>query len=106
MPDHLHLLATLGHKTSLSDAVRKFKGPLSTELRAHHAKWQPSFYDHRLRDNEDVLPVFLYIYLNPYRAGLCASGEKWPGYICNPEDWAWFGDLTNRSCPEPEWLRD
>ena len=104
MPDHAHLLIRLGGVESLSAVVRKFKGPLAGILRIHSAKWQPAFYDHRLRNTDNVLPVFLYIFLNPYRAGLCEAGRKWPGYYCRPEDWEWFGAMTDRSCPEPEWL--
>jgi putative transposase len=105
MPDHLHLLIRLAEARSLAAAVRQFKGPLSVNLRQSGAAWQPGFYDHRLRDDEDTLPVFRYLFLNPYRAGLCAPEEKWPGYYCAPEDWMWFRELTNEAHPEPEWLR-
>jgi putative transposase len=105
MPDHIHLLATLGSNFGLSEAVRLFKGRLAPVLRKSKASWQPSFYDHRLRATEDVLPVFLYIFLNPYRANLCEPSLTWPGYYCCPEDWVWFGGMTRESCPEPEWLQ-
>lgn len=87
MPDHFHLLATLGPAADLSRAIRGFKGPLAPELRARGLRWQPSFYDHRLRSEDELLPTFLYIFLNPYRAHLCATVEKWPWYFCAPEDW-------------------
>src|SRR2546426_479523 len=35
MPDHFHLLATLGPRGDLSEAVRLFKGPLTPTLREH-----------------------------------------------------------------------
>ena len=104
MPDHLHLLVTLGQPTELSAAVKDFKGRLSPIFRLNGLSWQPSFYDHRLRSDEDVHPVFLYIFLNPYRAGLCATDKRWPAYYCSVEDWSWFGGMTNASCPYPEWL--
>src|SRR3954462_6247961 len=63
------------------------------------------FYDHQLRADDDVLAVFRYIYLNPYRAGLLPESETWPGYRCRAEDWNWFGPLTRESAPQPEWLR-
>jgi putative transposase len=105
MPDHIHLLVTLGAFVALSEAVRTFKGRLTPTLRTTRSRWQPSFYDHRLRSSEDLLPVFLYIFLNPYRAGLCLPAQTWPGYFCCVEDWAWFEGLTNTACPEPEWLQ-
>ena len=104
MPDHLHMLAMLRRGAELSDAVRLFKGRLSPALRKQGVRWQPNFYDHRMRADEDRLPVFLYIYLNPYRAGLVAGDQPWAGYICFEHDWQWFGKLTNEPCPQPEWL--
>ena len=106
MPDHLHLLVTLGLRSQLSGCVRMFKGRLTPALRKAGLAWQPSFYDHRLRSADDLLPVFLYIFLNPYREKLTTPGStKWPGYYCAPEDWAWFGQLTDGDQPFPEWLR-
>ena len=105
MPDHLHLLVTLGSDTELSAAVRLFKGRLSPALRRHGTRWQPSFFDHRLRAGDDLLPVFLYVFLNPYRANLVPADKTWPGYYCAESDWAWFGQMTRESCPEPAWLR-
>jgi hypothetical protein len=69
-------------------------------------KWQKGFFDHRLRDGEDRLPVFLYIFLNPYRAGLTAQNASSPGYHCAADDWAWFEALTKEGCAFPEWLAE
>ena len=54
--------------------------------------------------HEDRLALFLYIFLNPYRARLCAPGERWPGYFCREEDWSWFNGELNSERPYPEWL--
>jgi REP element-mobilizing transposase RayT len=105
MPDHFHLLATLGEHADLSEVVRRFKGPLTPILRQHSLRWQKNFYDHRLRSADDLLPTFLYIFLNPYRARLIETGRKWPWYYCAPEDWEWFGGMTNEALPFPEWLQ-
>ncbi len=105
MPDHLHLLVRLGETNSLEECVRLFKGRLSPDLHANGFRWQQGFYEHRLRRAESVAPVFIYVYLNPYRAGLLAQAETWPGYRCCAEDWAWFGPMTKESAPQPEWLR-
>jgi hypothetical protein len=58
-----------------------------------------------MRADEDRLPVFLYVFLNPHRARLTTVDRPWPGYLCAEEDWCWFGELTNERCPQPEWLR-
>ncbi|MBI5767620.1 MAG: transposase [Verrucomicrobia bacterium] len=105
MPDHLHLLFTLGPNQELSEVLRLFKGRLTPALRHHDLSWQDGYYEHHMRPDEDRLPVFLYIFLNPYRAKLLQSSEKWPGYFCSTDDWNWFGPLTNSEVPFPEWLR-
>ena len=104
MPDHLHLLVWLGERTPLSAAVRLFKGRLTPVLRSAGLQWQRAYFDHRLRPDEDRLPVFLYVFLNPHRARLIAADHRWPAYFCHPEDQRWFEPLTNGSCPFPEWL--
>lgn len=105
MPDHVHLLVGLGPESGLPACVRLFKGRVAPALRSHGLKWQEGFYEHRLREAEDVLPVFLYIYLNPYRAGLISADRTWPGYYCAPEDWNWFGGMTDNAVPQSEWLK-
>ena len=104
MPDHIHLLFGLGANTSLGDCLRLFKGPLTPLLRKHGISWQDGYFEHRMRSNEDRLPVFLYVYLNPYRADLLPPSASWPGYFCAPTDWGWFSPLTNSGVPFPEWL--
>lgn len=105
MPDHLHLLVRMGESNSLEECIKLLKGRVSPCLRAGTLRWQDGFYEHQLRPADDVLAVFLYIFLNPYRAGLILETEIWPGYRCRPEDWDWFGQLTRESIPQPEWLR-
>ena len=83
MPDHLHLLISLGQYANLSSVVRLFKGRLTPLLRRYEAAWQESFYDHCLHSEEDLLPVFLYIFLNPYRKKLLPLDQVWPWYYTN-----------------------
>jgi REP element-mobilizing transposase RayT len=104
MPDRLHSLVAVDTAFALTEAVRLFKGRLSPVLRNAGLRWQPAFFDHRMRPHEDRLPEFWYIFLNAYRAVLLASSEKWPGCFCDPPDWAWFSPLTNEEYPYPEWL--
>ena len=75
MPDHVHLLVAVGESTDLAGAVRLFKGRLTPVLRKGGLRWQKAYFDHRMRPEEDRLPVFLYIFLNPYRAGLLPQNE-------------------------------
>ncbi len=104
MPDHLHMVVELLPDCELSAAMRLFKGRTSVLLRAHGLHWQRGYYDHRVRNAEDIFPVFLYVFLNPYRADLLAQDRPWEGYYCAPEDREWFDPLVTESCPFPEWL--
>ena len=105
MPDHLHLLVALGESSELSSSIRFFKGRLAPALRLAGIRWERGYFDHRVRSEEDRLPIFLYIFLNPYKKNLQAIGESWRGYFCAKNDWAWFGPLTDIACPFPEWLQ-
>ena len=103
MPDHLHLLVTLT-ESNLSAAVRSVKGNLTPVLRDNHLKWQPGFYDHRLRPDDKTSGVIRYMWLNPYRAGLCPANEPWNGWWCTAEAQKWLGD-PKTGAPPPEWWR-
>ncbi len=110
MPDHLHALAILGERLTLGQSVGRLKSKTHASLRAVAANsaaslaWERDFYDHHVRPDEDRLAPFLYIFLKPYRADLCATGDRWPGYYCCDEDWSWFKGELNTERPYPEWL--
>jgi REP element-mobilizing transposase RayT len=105
MPNHVHLLVRLGDCLPLAECLRLYKGRLAPRLRDCNLHWQAGFYEHRMRTPEDVRAVFFYVYLNPYRARLLAESQAWPGYFCHADDWKWFGGMTRKSAPQPEWLR-
>ena len=105
MPDHVHLLVTLSGRRPLEECVQLFKGRLARDLRQRGLRWQEGFYEHWMRNAEDIAPVFHYVYLNPYRAKLVAEDQTWAGYYCSADDWKWFGTMTDESVPQPEWLR-
>jgi putative transposase len=104
MPDHLHLLINLGERLSLGKTVQRLKAKTSGTLRTRGIVWERGFFDRQMRPNDDRLAVFRYIYLNPYRAGLLASSDKWPHYYCCDEEWAWFRNMLDADRPIPEWL--
>jgi REP element-mobilizing transposase RayT len=107
MPDHIHALAVLGERLSLGQAIGRLKSKTKSSLRGIPASlaWERDFYDHHVRPDEDRLPIFRYILLNPHRAGLCAREDRWPWYFCREEDCAWFKDQLDVERPYPEWLR-
>ncbi len=76
MPDHIHWLIQLGEGISLSSAVKMLKALIS---RKQGGKvWQQGFYDHAVRQEEDLVDIARYIILNPVRAGLCRTVREYP----------------------------
>jgi REP element-mobilizing transposase RayT len=107
MPDHVHLLVVLGGRLSLGKSISRLKAKTMSELNASRVDldWERDFFDRLLRPDEDRLALFLYIFLNPYRAKLCALPERWPCFWCREEDWKWFKNHLEDERPVPEWLR-
>jgi putative transposase len=104
MPDHVHLLIILGERLSLEKSVSRFKGTTSAVLGKVGLVWQRNFYDHRVRPGENRTGLFLYIYLNPYRAGLCGRSDRWIWFYCCEKDWSWFREYLDVERPPPEWI--
>ena len=76
MPDHLHWLVQLGDRDDIRKVVGRVKSLIARRLDA--AVWQPGFYDHALRKEEDIATVARYIVANPLRAGLVSSLGDYP----------------------------
>lgn len=75
MPDHLHWLMCLQEGT-LSDTVRRLKGRSAYAI--GHAVWQPNYFDHAVRSNEDLHTMARYIVANSLRAGLVKRLGDYP----------------------------
>jgi putative transposase len=75
MPNHFHLLIT--PEQALERAVQLIKGGFSfrikKELGFGGEVWQSSYYDHRVRDEEEYSRIRTYIQENPVRAGMVSS---------------------------------
>ncbi len=106
MPDHLHLLVTLGDRLPLARMLQRFKAKTSAYLDQHSLFWERSFFDRKLRQTDAQQSLFLYIYLNPYRAKLLNPTERWPDYRCCAEDWTWFQTCLTQDLPAPGWLSE
>ncbi len=104
MPDHIHILCELGSRLSLGRTIARFKGKAVPKMRAANLRWQPGYFEHRLRDPDEVLPTLYYLLMNPVRAGLAQRGDLWPGFYCSADDWTWFKEYTGESVVEPSWL--
>jgi REP-associated tyrosine transposase len=65
MPDHCHLiLAGLNPSANLSAMMRAFKGHAAAMMRrlGIHAVWQKNFYDHIIRNAEDLSASTVYLF--------------------------------------------
>lgn len=67
MPDHLHWLMVL-QEGKLSEAVQLLKGRSAHAI--GQAIWQANYFDHAVRQGEDLRKLAQYIVANPLRANL------------------------------------
>ena len=81
MPDHIHLLVCPRPNGDLIGFVRRVKSKSTRTywtLGGTAKLWQRGFYDHVLRQSEDVNDVAAYILENPVRAGLVSDFTRYP----------------------------
>ena len=85
MPDHMHWLFQLRHG-SLSRCVQRVKSRSAQVVNltcgTAGALWQPGFYDHCLRGDEDLRAQARYVVANPLRSGLVHRIEEYPHWWC------------------------
>lgn len=67
MPDHLHWLMVL-HKSTLPGVMQLLKGRSARAIGG--SIWQANYYDHAVRQEEDLRGIARYIVANPLRANL------------------------------------
>ena len=82
MPDHVHWLFQLGEHLDLPTTIKRFKARsarrVNTYLNRQGALWQKAYYDHAVREEEDVRDIARYIVANPLRAGLVKHVGDYP----------------------------
>jgi REP element-mobilizing transposase RayT len=81
MPDHVHLLAQgLDESSNLIRFVQRLKQVTGFEFKKAIGSplWHRSYYDHVLRNEDDVHDVAAYIWHNPVKAGLVTSATDYP----------------------------
>ncbi len=78
LPDHLHLLLRQG-KASFSRTVQRIKSNANRVfLPQRGSLWQPRFWEHRIRNVEDMNKHIEYIHYNPVKHGHCNRPFDWP----------------------------
>ncbi|MGV6494031.1 REP-associated tyrosine transposase [Stenotrophomonas rhizophila] len=85
MPDHVHWLMQLRHG-SLGGCMQRFKSRSSLlvnrQLNRSGPLWQAGYFDHTLRNDEDLRHQAAYILANPVRAGLAHAIGHYPFAWC------------------------
>ena len=82
MPDHIHLLITVGGDMTIEKAMQFIKGGFSFRLKKEMGYlgeiWQRGFSETRVKDRRSFLQHREYIAQNPVKAGLVDAPEKFP----------------------------
>jgi REP element-mobilizing transposase RayT len=81
MPDHLHAIMAFPREPGMKTVVSNWKKFVSLN---HAVKWHRDFFDHRLRDENQLGEKTSYVLMNPVRKGLCERSENWP-WIYRPD---------------------
>jgi putative transposase len=79
MPDHLHVLPTVGRDITIEKAAQYIKGGFSfrakRELNYVHELWQPGYSEKQIYEVEHYVRVLKYIHENPVKRGLVTRAE-------------------------------
>jgi len=82
MPDHLHVLLTVGDGMTIEKAMQLIKGRFSRRLTQASGNsgevWQRGFTEVQVLSRESFLQHRTYIAMNPVKAGLIDSPEQYP----------------------------
>ena len=85
MPNHIHWLIQLGNKKALSDVIKSLKGRCSKVTRDNLGMcklWQRNYYDHMIRNEDDLHKNARYIIANPLRAKIVDKITLYPYWDC------------------------
>ena len=85
MPNHIHWLIQLGNKKALSNVIKSFKGRCSKVARNDLGMcklWQRNYYDHMIRNENDLLNNARYIIANPLRAKIVDKITSYAYWDC------------------------
>lgn len=84
LPDHIHLLFRPMGEATFSSILQSTQRSYTFEYKNRYAiehslrLWQPRFWDHVIRDEEDLHRHFDYIHWNGVKHGLVVRPEDWP----------------------------
>jgi putative transposase len=76
MPDHIHWLVQLIGRQTLAQLIKTVKSQVTIQI--GYPIWQAGYYDHAIRQDEDIQKIARYIVANPIRAGLVTKVADYP----------------------------
>ena len=99
LPDHLHCIWRLPvGDADYSTRWRVIKRLVTTGLNAPEGRiWQPRYWEHLIRDEQDWKRHMDYIHYNPVKHGYADCPAEWP--------WSSFRRCVERGWYEPGWGR-
>ena len=104
VPDHFHLLLTLGNRLKIGQVMGKIKA-LSRSHGTATWRWQDDGFEHQPRSAEAIEDHGFYIFMNPYRAGLRHLTSSWPWWLCpQPSQLRFLTAFDQEKLVPPEWL--
>jgi REP element-mobilizing transposase RayT len=74
MPDHFHALLSFPPDEKPAEVLRNWKSYTARQLLI---SWQRDFFEHRLRNEDELRLKADYIRQNPVRKGLITDASKW-----------------------------
>jgi len=110
LPEHLHVMLKSTGRSNFSQIMHSLKPNFTKAykqavgLTGNVKFWQKRFWDHVIRDEDDLHRHLDYIHYNPVKHGWVARPEDWPhsSFLhwknrgAYPEQWGWspleFGD--------------
>ncbi|HAV1958053.1 TPA: transposase [Enterobacter hormaechei subsp. steigerwaltii] len=96
LPEHMHCIWTLPEGDSdFSARWRDIKKTFSRNIEMRHV-WQPRFWEHTIRNEQDYRRHMDYVYINPLKHGYVGKVVDWPYSTFHrdvreglyPADWA------------------
>ncbi len=104
MPDHIHVLFTLGPKLTVGQTIARWKSSIRKRI-GYSEDFQRDFWEHMLREMEAIEDYAIYIFMNPYRAGLLLHYRIWHGWWApEPSLFRFTAMLAPEGTPPREWL--
>ncbi|MBU8933681.1 MAG: transposase [candidate division Zixibacteria bacterium] len=99
LPDHMHMLVETSSRNA-SDVMKRMKQSFGAKVRSRlklksGRMWQYRFWDHIIRDQDDLNQHIDYIHYNPVKHGLAHC----------PADWSYssFPQFQKKGIYQPDW---